>query len=108
MPATTHRAARHARQTIPILIVAVLAGLAIAAGRADGHAGQAAAVDLEDATIASLISDQRSNTRTARAIAEQYLARIDAIDRHGPSLRSVIDRSSDRAARRVRWPAIRA
>ena len=99
MPTTTHRAARHARQTFPILIVAVLAGLAIAAGRADGTAGQAAApFDLEEATIASLISDQQSGKRTARAIAEQYLARIDAIDRNGPSLRSVIERNPDALA----------
>jgi amidase len=90
MPNTTHRAT---------FILAVLAGLAIAAGRAGGDVRQAAdAFDLEEATIASLISDQQSGTRTARAIAEQYLARIDAIDRNGPSLRSVIERNPDALA----------
>jgi amidase len=99
MPNTTDFIARRARRAFAILIWTVLAGMAIATSRADGNAGQAAApFDLEEATIASLISDQQSGKRTARAIAEQYLARIDAIDRNGPSLRSVIERNPDALA----------
>jgi len=90
------RVARHTRKAFRILIMTVLGVVSIAAGRGDGDARQAAApFDLEEATIASLISDQQSGRRTARAIAEQYLARIDAIDRNGPSLRSVIERNPD-------------
>ena len=89
-------AARHTRKAFRILIVTILGVLPIAAGRGDGDARQAAApFDLEEATIASLISDQQSGKRTARAITEEYLARIDAIDRNGPALRSVIERNPD-------------
>src|SRR6187402_3147442 len=89
-------AERHTRKAFRILIVTILGVLPIAAGRADGDARQAAApFDLEEATIASLISDQQSGKRTARAITEEYLARIDAIDRNGPALRSVIERNPD-------------
>lgn len=94
--ADTHRVGRHTRKALPILVATVLGALAIATGRGDGDARQAAVpFDLEEATIASLISDQQSGKRTARAITEQYLARIDAIDRNGPSLRSVMERNPD-------------
>ena len=32
---------------------------------------------------------------TARSLAEKYLARIDAIDRQGPGLRSIIEINPD-------------
>ena len=54
--------------------------------------------ELEEATIASLIADQQAGRRTARAIAEQYLARIEALDRAGPTLRSVIETNPDALA----------
>jgi amidase len=54
-----------------------------------------ASFDLEEATVRTLLQDQRSGRRTARQIAEQYLARIEALDRHGPSLESVIELNSD-------------
>jgi len=96
MPKTRQRAARHTRKAFCILIVTVVGVWPIAAGRGDVEARQAAApFDLEEATIASLVSDQQSGKRTAHAIAEQYLARIDAIDRNGPALRSVIERNPD-------------
>ena len=37
----------------------------------------------------------RSGQLTARSVAEQYLARIESIDRSGPSLRSVIETNPD-------------
>ncbi|HTE53728.1 MAG TPA: amidase [Kofleriaceae bacterium] len=46
---------------------------------------------IEEATIASLQAAMHAGQRTARSITEAYLARIDAIDRRGPSLRSVIE-----------------
>jgi len=47
--------------------------------------------DLDEATISNLGEAMGSGRLTARAIAEKYLARIEAIDRGGPALRSVIE-----------------
>ena len=54
-----------------------------------------AAFDLEEATVQTLLQDQQSGRRTARQIAEQYLARIQALDRSGPSLNSIIELNPD-------------
>ena len=50
---------------------------------------------LEEASIATLQQRMQSGQETARSLAEQYLARIDAIDRSGPTLRSVIETNPD-------------
>jgi amidase len=89
-----------------IVLAAVLAVFAAAAGfllirrhaPAPVQNGSAARFELEEATVASLIADQQAGRRTARAIAEQYLARIDAIDRRGPALRAVIEINPDALA----------
>jgi amidase len=47
--------------------------------------------DLEEITVAELQSGMASGRYTARGIVEQYLARIAAMDRSGPSLRSIIE-----------------
>ena len=47
--------------------------------------------DLDEATIAGLMRDQQAGRYTARRIAEQYLARIQALDRNGPSLHSILE-----------------
>src|SRR6185503_19182883 len=47
--------------------------------------------DLEEATIADLQQRMQSGRATSRSLAEQYLARIEAIDRNGPTLRSVLE-----------------
>ena len=73
------------------------------------------AFELEEATIAMLQDDMRSGRYTARSITEMYLARIDAIDKSGPAINSVIERNPDairiaderdaeRKAGRVRGP----
>jgi amidase len=79
----------------------------VAASVAGGHvaavhpaiAGPAAAgerpFELEEATIADLQEGMRTGRLTARAIAERYLARIDALDGKGPALRSVLERNPD-------------
>jgi amidase len=54
--------------------------------------------DLEEATIRDLLQDQQAGRRTARRIAEQYLSRIQALDRNGPSLTSVIELNPDALA----------
>src|SRR5581483_10416530 len=47
--------------------------------------------DLEETTIQELQNGMQSGRFTARSLAEHYLARIDAIDRSGPSLRAVLE-----------------
>jgi len=54
-----------------------------------------AVFDLDEATIASLQQRMESGQDTARSLAEKYLARIEAIDRSGPTLKSVIELNPD-------------
>lgn len=51
--------------------------------------------DLEEITIAELQDGLRSGRWTSRALTEAYLARIDAIDKHGPAINSVIEPNPD-------------
>ena len=57
-----------------------------------------AAFDLDEVTIAQLQDDMRTGKRTARAIVEAYLTRIDEIDRGGVGLNSVIETNPDAPA----------
>jgi amidase len=50
---------------------------------------------LDEATIAGLQEGMRSGKYTARHLCELYLARIEAIDRRGPTLRAVIEMNPD-------------
>ena len=54
--------------------------------------------ELEEASISELAEGMASGKHTARSIAEKYLARIEAIDRQGPALRSVIELNPDALA----------
>jgi len=54
--------------------------------------------ELDEATIADLQAAMTSGQRTARSIVEAYLTRIEAIDRTGPTLRSVIEVNPDAVA----------
>ena len=101
-----------------ILVVSVVALFAPrSAVRGDLQALQQAAAtfDLEETTIRSLIQDQQSGRRTAREIVSAYIARIQALDRTGPSLHAVIELNpealaiadaldAERAAGRLRGP----
>ncbi|HEX8966677.1 MAG TPA: amidase family protein, partial [Chloroflexota bacterium] len=53
------------------------------------------AVDLEETTIARLQTRLADGTLTARQLVEGYLQRIQAIDRGGPTLRSIIETNPD-------------
>jgi amidase len=53
---------------------------------------------LETATIAGLQADMAAGTLTALRLVEQYLERIEAIDRSGPEIRSVIEINPDAQA----------
>src|SRR5258707_9878932 len=63
---------------------------------------------LEEATIAELQQRMQSRRETARSLAEQYIARIDAVDRRGPALRSVLEVNPDALAIADRLDAERA
>ena len=60
-------------------------------GRSEpASAAQAPAVapfELEEATIADLQKRMESGQDSARSLVEQYLARIEALDKRGPALR---------------------
>src|SRR5262245_5301743 len=56
------------------------------------------AFELDEATVADLQKRMETGSVSARAIAEKYLARIEALDRQGPTLRSVIEINPDAIA----------
>jgi len=49
------------------------------------------AFDLDEITVAGLQQAMQSGRLTARSIAEKYLGRIEAADKHGPGVNSVIE-----------------
>lgn len=51
--------------------------------------------ELDEATITELQQGMKSGKFTARSLAEKYLARIDAVDKHGPTVNSVIEVNPD-------------
>lgn len=55
----------------------------------------AEAFDLEEVTIVQLQRDMAERKRTARSITEQYLARIESLDRRGPALHHVLETNPD-------------
>ena len=56
------------------------------------------AFPFEETTIAALQAGMTAGEWTARSIAEAYLARIERLDRQGPSLRAVIELNPDAVA----------
>jgi amidase len=50
---------------------------------------------LDEATFEDLGRKMESGEETARSLAEKYLARIEALDRRGPALRSVLETNPD-------------
>ncbi len=75
----------------------------LAAGLAGGAAAAAAAAaldataafELDELSISDLQERLRAGKETARSLVEKYLARVEAIDRGGPALRSVIEANPD-------------
>ncbi|HEX7572127.1 MAG TPA: amidase [Bacteroidota bacterium] len=53
------------------------------------------ASELDEKTIGDLEGGMKSGKYTARSITESYIAQIEAIDRQGPQLRSVIELNPD-------------
>ena len=85
-------------------------------GAAEGAAPlPVASFELDEVSISELQDGMKSGKYTARSIAEKYLARIEAIDKQGPAINSVIEVNPDalaladamdkeRAAGKVRGP----
>ncbi len=101
-----------------------LRGKPLAAETLDDHGVQAtdrsdrlaiSPFELEEATLADLQAGMSSGRMTARSITQQYIARIEELDRKGPALRHVLEINPDalsiadaldqeRKAGRVRGP----
>ena len=58
----------------------------------------AGAVALEEATIDGLQAQMKAGSLTARRLTQAYLDRIEALDRKGPALRSVIETNPEALA----------
>jgi amidase len=56
------------------------------------------AFELEEMTIAELQEGMKAGKYTARGIAEKYLVRIEALDKRGPAVNSVIEVNPDARA----------
>src|SRR5690349_20878562 len=65
------------------------------ASSVEPRAARQTAFELEETTIAALQDGMRSGRYTARSVAELYLGRMDAIDKAGPAINSVIERNPD-------------
>ncbi|HEV7588736.1 MAG TPA: amidase [Longimicrobium sp.] len=92
------------------LSVGAVAAVAGAAGIAPGLSATPASAapaatgfrippfELEEATVQQLQDWMRAGRYTARSLSEAYLGRIEAVDRGGPTLRSVIELNPDAPA----------
>src|SRR5258706_15162245 len=78
-----------------LLTCLVAVGLAAGCGSRDTPTPPAHPFELEEATIADLQRRMTTGQETARSLAQKYVARINAIDRRGPVLHSVIDINPD-------------
>src|SRR5438552_2583266 len=59
------------------------------------HAEDRVDIELQEVSIDALQAGLASGALTARQLAEAYLERIEAIDRKGPTLRSVLELNPD-------------
>jgi amidase len=60
--------------------------------------GEVKSFELDEITIGDLQAGMASGKFSARSIAEKYLARIEEIDKHGPTINSVIEVNPDALA----------
>jgi len=75
--------------------VAIATGRSGEASAAEPKAFDAPPFELEEATVADLQKRMASGALTSRRIVEAYLGRIEALDRRGPALGSVIETNPD-------------
>lgn len=89
------------RRTALVILLAIIVGAVGATGCSESSSPPATATtppgpfELEEKTIVELQEEMATGRLTSRRIAEMYLARIEAIDRHGPRLRSIIEINPD-------------
>jgi amidase len=93
LPHTPRLAARPVRTLALVALVA-----AACSTPAPPPARDTPAFDLEEATIADLQQRMQSGRETSRSLVDKYLARIEAVDRQGPTLHSVIEVNPDARA----------
>jgi amidase len=94
MPAMSLRSA-----VLAIASAALISGSSLApSARLRSPSPETAVFDLEEATIADLQRRMESGKDTARSLVQKYFARIEAIDRRGPALHSVIETNPDALA----------
>ena len=111
LPARVHRRALQPRRRVdlrrgrlPALIdrrrflAGSAAALLAACGRPSPRAPYPPAQWIADATLDDLARKLASGEVTSRGLVEAYLARIEALDRRGPTLRSVIEINPDALA----------
>ena len=96
-----HRASGISRREV--LKSGALSGFAVATARAAGAsmvpaAGEVPHFPLEEATVSELQARMAAGMLTSRELCEAYLERIDAVDRRGPTLRSIIEVNPDALA----------
>ena len=88
----------HLRMPAPrfhVLHAAFVLALVSATALLATQAPAPAAFDLEEATIATLQQRMQSGQETSRSLVDKYLARIEAVDRSGPVLHSVLEINPD-------------
>ena len=72
-------------------------------------AGQSTApFTIEETTISQIHAAFRAKRLTCRSLVEQYLKRIDALDKQGPALNAITVVNPAARARRTRWTAASA
>jgi amidase len=73
-------------------------GVLVCVGVVAAQSQRTPTFDLEEATIADLQQRMASGQETSRSLVDKYLARIDAIDRNGPALHSILEINPDAAS----------
>jgi amidase len=76
-------------------VLPALGGARVIASTSATPAPQVRSFELDELTIADLQEGMKSGRYTARSIVEKYLARIEAIDKQGPAINSVIELNPD-------------
>lgn len=81
------------------LLGATVAALPLQAAAANLEASaKVEPFELDELTIADLQEAMKSGKESARSLAEKYLARIEAIDKKGPAVNSIIENNPDALA----------
>src|SRR5437773_1316321 len=74
---------------------AIVGACAVALVSAQPQPVSTPAFDLEEATVGELQTRMQTGEDTSRTLVDKYLARIQAVDRLGPGLRSVLEINPD-------------